>query len=64
MESPVLLIVVIALALTTLFILGTGVVLMALGNKTNERLNNRLMQWRVIVQALTIVALLLLFALH
>jgi Hypoxia induced protein conserved region len=48
----------IVLIVVVLIILLAGVVLMAVGGEANRRYANRLMRWRVGVQALAIVTLL------
>lgn len=46
----------------TLFVLVAGVVLMASGGKLNAKYGNKLMQWRVVLQAIAILILFLIFA--
>jgi hypothetical protein len=49
--------------LVTLFIAGTGIVLMGLGNEANKKYGNRLMAYRVYAQGIAIALIALSFAL-
>ncbi|MBN8827367.1 MAG: twin transmembrane helix small protein [Sphingobacteriia bacterium] len=54
-------IVILVLMVITLIVLVTGVIVMARGGKLNRMYSNKLMSLRVVFQALTIVAVALIY---
>ena len=53
---------VLALMVATALVLGAGIFMMARGGEANKKHGNRMMVWRVGLQAATLVVLVLLFA--
>ncbi len=64
MQQTVLIVLMIAAALTTLGILARGIIVMARGKDVSGVQSNKLMSYRVGFQALTIVIIIVLFLLN
>ncbi len=64
MQQTVLIVLMIAAALTTLAILARGIIVMARGKDVSGVQSNKLMSYRVGFQALTIVIIIVLFLLN
>ncbi len=64
MQQTVLIVLMIAAALTTLGILARGIIVMARGKDVSGVQANKLMSYRVGFQALTIVIIIVLFLLN
>ncbi len=58
MLSGILLVLTIVSALAVLGVLGAGMVVMSRGGEVALKWSNRLMRWRVMLQALTIVLII------
>lgn len=55
-------VIVLGLMLATALVLGAGIFMMARGGEANQKYGNKMMVWRVGLQAATVIALVLLFA--
>lgn len=55
MLSIILFVLAVISALATLGVLGAGMIVMARGGEVAHKWSNRLMRWRVVAQAVTIV---------
>lgn len=60
--NTVAVVLVLGLMVATAIALGAGIVMMAKGGDANQKYGNRMMVWRVGLQAATIIALVLFFA--